>query len=92
MTKRPEPVSDSGATDIGIELSVERADKKPFTLGEVAKAKFHIKNASDRILVIADLSPISNLGEEPICLSGGVYGSVRSQRIGMLTSTIPWPK
>ena len=45
LTKRPEPASDGGETDIGIELSVERVDKKPFTLGEVAKARFHIRTS-----------------------------------------------
>jgi hypothetical protein len=65
-----------GATHKGIELSVERADKKPFALGETAETRFHLKNVSDEILVIDDLAPVSNLGEELIRLSGGVYGSV----------------
>jgi HEAT repeat protein len=50
-----------------------------FTFGQVTDAVFTIINISDCAIVITGLSTLTDAGEEPVTLSGSVYGTITKQ-------------
>lgn len=59
---------------VALMLAPRRAE--PFTFGQVTEAVLTVKNLADRAIVVTGVTPLTNQGEDPVCLSSTVYGEI----------------
>ncbi|MDQ7780596.1 MAG: hypothetical protein RDV41_12960, partial [Planctomycetota bacterium] len=66
-TEQPAPV---------LTLSVKRFEEGELKFGEIAATAFTLKNESKKAVLVFRICPVTNQGEETICLFGSAYGNV----------------